>query len=80
MVEQAVNNALKENDTSKGDRFNGTCAEDHAASKCLVSCEKSRNKISLPISLSDLEFTVALRPRTGGEVEYCNTCKAVFGL
>lgn len=79
-VENAVNKALEENDTSKGSWFDKSCAEDHAASKCLFACEKSRIRIPLPNSLTDLEFTVALRPRTGGVVEYCNTCKAVFGL
>ena len=79
-VDVAVSNTYAHADKSKGNRgwYDRTCAEDHAASECLFSCEKNNKK--LPNSLSDLEFTIALRPRTGGKVEYCNTCKAVFGL
>ena len=76
-IENAVEEALK-NKTQKDNWYNKTCAEDHAASECLFSCEKNNKK--LPDSLSDLEFTIALRPRTGGMINYCNTCKLVFGL
>ncbi len=74
-VDEVVSDVYARADKSNGKWYDRTCAEDHAASLCLFA-----SKEQIPNSLSKLEFTIALRPRTGGEVEYCNTCKAVFGL
>lgn len=77
-IENAVNIVYAKRNKKNGPWFNRTCAEDHAASMCLFSCEQEN--IRTPRKLSKLEFTVAIRPRTGEEIKYCNTCKAVFGL
>lgn len=53
-------------------RFLGTCAEDDAANKVLYTLEPNTPK------LNELQFTKALRPRTGNKVKYCKTCQTVF--
>lgn len=53
-------------------RFLGTCAEDDAANKVLNALEQNTPK------LNELQFTKALRPRTGNKVKYCKTCQTVF--
>ena len=53
-------------------RFLGTCAEDDAANKVLNALEPNASK------LNELQFTKALRPRTGNKVKYCKTCQTIF--
>jgi hypothetical protein len=55
----------------------GTCAEDDAANKVLTECEK--NLFPLPQKMSDLRFTVAIRPRTRERIPYCTICEKIFG-
>ena len=49
----------------------GQCAEPHAANEILEAegC-----------SINDLEFSLAMRPRTQTYLPYCNNCKKVFNL
>lgn len=53
------------------DSIIGQCAEPHAANEILnaESC-----------SLNDLEFSLAMRPRTQTFLPYCNNCKKIFNL
>lgn len=51
----------------------GSCAEDDAANKIL------QNNLKIT-SLYQLNFTIAIRPRTGQKEPYCQICKNIFGL
>ncbi len=64
-------------DQEKEDIFWGTCAEDDAANKVLNECENSN--IPLPTTMTSLNFTKAIRPRTGECVPYCKICEKIFG-
>jgi len=50
----------------------GRCAEPHAANKVF------RNGYAK--CLVDLMFSVAVRPRTGFDLPYCDNCKTLFNL
>lgn len=66
-----------EEEKEKKDIYWGTCAEDDAANKVLTECEN--NFIPLPNKMSDLRFTVAIRPRTRERIPYCTICEKIFG-
>ncbi len=50
----------------------GHCAEPHAANEMI--------KTSMRLTVGDLEFSPAIRPRTRQIIQYCGNCKATFGL
>lgn len=55
----------------------GTCAEDDAANKILLACDNK--KIPQPPKLSDLKYTIPIRPRTREKEKYCIICEKIFG-
>lgn len=53
------------------DNYVGCCCEVRAANQIILA------RLSVPIS--DLEFTRAIRPRTGQTIRRCQNCRQVFG-
>lgn len=48
----------------------GYCAEQNVANRLLLDGEAP---------IDDIKFSLAIRPRTGEIVDYCNNCKTLFG-
>lgn len=49
----------------------GYCAEQNVANRLLLDCDDN---------IDDIQFSVAIRPRTGEVVDYCGNCKALFNV
>ena len=53
------------------DNYVGCCCEVRASNQIIMA------RPSVPIS--DLEFTRAIRPRTGQTIRRCQNCRQIFG-
>jgi hypothetical protein len=53
------------------DNYVGCCCEVRASNQIILA------RLSVPIS--DLEFTRAIRPRTGQTIRRCQNCRQIFG-
>lgn len=53
------------------DNFVGCCCEVRAANKILLQSKAA--------TIEYIDFTVAIRPRTGQTIKRCKNCKKVFG-
>ena len=49
----------------------GYCAEQNSANRLLLDKKDG-------VSLEDIRFSIAIRPKTGEVIPYCNNCKTLF--
>lgn len=55
----------------------GTCAEDDAANQVLRDAPAY---VNYQPPIKNLNFSVTIRPRTQQKIDFCQTCKTIFGL